>query len=470
MINHIVKMFLIFNVIQIALSQSILNPSPTKKIILERFSFFNKFGGNEEKKGLGFSYNFYSYLNTNLPNLENNNGLYIPKGYGLGSSYLVSYTNKNIFISMEPEINNVIDYSISAPKKESYFHKLNDNPIDKSVLLVDRLKNSGIKFRYKKISIGYGNWDQWWGPGIHNSLVLSNNAKSFNYIFFNNNKSLNRNLSYRFNFFVSDAIQNTQNNDFYLSAYSLIINYKNIELGRSKHILSGGYENIYWSKNEAILAPFKGANDKYWDQITDYYLSMNFPESRLKIFFELGIPKRSFGSESNSLIFPDHSVATIFGFRKYGLLDIDELLFGFEYTSTLMSQYYYKIPSYNWYGSHRYDYSSFLGRRWGAHSGTDSDDFLVFLGYLSNTGGLIYELNYERHGVSYNFPPEVKLESRVSVNYQYKNLYLSIIYENEYFEHYAFVDKSINVWDESFEPGSIQRTSTLLLCLEYTIY
>ena len=31
-------------------------------------------------------------------------------------------------------------------------------------------------------------------------------------------------------------------------------------------------------------------------------------------------------------------------------------------------------------------------------------------------------------------------------------------------------DKAKNVWDESFEPGSIQRTSTLLLSIEYKIY
>ncbi len=318
--------------------------------------------------------------------------------------------------------------------------------------------------------MGYGNWDQWWGPGLHNSLVLSNNAKSFNYIFFNNVKSLNDNLRYKFNYFVSDGIKNIQNNDFYLSSFSFIVNYKNIELGRLKHVLSGGYNDILWTKKQALLVPFSNENNKYWDTVIDYYLSIVFPDSKLKIFFELGIPNRSYLGTSNSLIFPDHSVASIFGLRKYGIFDVDKLLFGFEYTSTLISQYYYKMPSYNWYGSNRYDYSSFLGRRWGAHSGTDSDDFLVFLGYLGDTGGLIYEVNYERHGVSYNFPPEVKLESRVSVNYQLKNLFLNIIYENEYFEHYAFVDKAKNVWDESFEPGSIQRTSTLLLSIEYKIY
>ena len=55
---------------------------------------------------------------------------------------------------------------------------------------------------------------------------------------------------------------------------------------------------------------------------------------------------------------------------------------------------------------------------------------------------IIYGLNYERHGVSYHFPPEVKLESRISMNYNYKNFQIFVNYENEYFRHYGFVDNN----------------------------
>ena len=46
---------------------------------------------------------------------------------------------------------------------------------------------------------------------------------------------------------------------------------------------------------------------------------------------------------------------------------------------------------------------------------------------------------------------------------------LFVIYENEYFEHYGFVDVNRNVWDETFEPGSLQRTHTLLISFEHTL-
>ena len=106
----------------------------------------------------------------------------------------------------------------------------------------------------------------------------------------------------------------------------------------------------------------------------------------------------------------------------------------------------------------------------GAHSGSDSDDLLLYLGYIDNKIGFTYEINYERHGVTYHFPPEVKFENRVSATYYLKNIEISAIYENEYFEHYGFVDTNINVWDETFENGSIQRTKSLLFLIEYIIY
>ena len=44
-----------------------------------------------------------------------------------------------------------------------------------------------------------------------------------------------------------------------------------------------------------------------------------------------------------------------------------------------------------------------------AHSGSDSDDLYIFLGYQSDKYSLIPAINYERHGVNKSLPPEVKL-------------------------------------------------------------
>ena len=55
--------------------------------------------------------------------------------------------------------------------------------------------------------------------------------------------------------------------------------------------------------------------------------------------------------------------------------------------------------------------------------------------------------------------PEVKFESRINFGYSQKNILINISYENEYFEHYGFVDVNGNVWDETFEKvrSNVQR-------------
>ena len=83
---------------------------------------------------------------------------------------------------------------------------------------------------------------------------------------------------------------------------------------------------------------------------------------------------------------------------------------------------------------------------------------------------ILYGLNYERHGVTYHFPPEVKIESKVSVGYNFKHISCYLKYEDEYYEHYGFIDNNKNVWDETFNFGSIQRTKTLLFEIESTIF
>ena len=94
---------------------------------------------------------------------------------------------------------------------------------------------------------------------------------------------------------------------------------------------------------------------------------------------------------------------------------------------------------------------------------------LVFAGFIDENKSLIYGYNYERHGVSYHFPPEVKFESRLTVSFNFKELFVYINYENEFISHYGFVDNNQNVWNETFELGSIQRTNTLLISVEKII-
>ena len=64
----------------------------------------------------------------------------------------------------------------------------------------------------------------------------------------------------------------------------------------------------------------------------------------------------------------------------------------------------------------------------------------------------------------------VKFESKISASYRKNRMTIYLNYENEYFEHYGFIDSNLNVWNKTFEPGSIQRTNTIVFSIEYRLF
>ncbi|MBC8344707.1 MAG: hypothetical protein H8E56_00445 [Candidatus Marinimicrobia bacterium] len=450
--------------------QTSLNPSPIKILINESQSkIINQKSSIKNHFSLTFTQSLYN--NTNLPNLENQNGYYFPKGHGSISRILIQYHSKYLTLTAEPQVFSNREYAVKLPQKDKLFSVLNDVPLNDAYRInVNHFRNMGLQFHLKGVSAGYGNWNQWWGPGIHNSLVMSNNAEGFYHYYIGSAgyQPFIKKVSYKFKYMVSQEMKNRTVDDYYFSAWFLNLKYNVIEFGMSRNVLSGGYSDLPWSLSDAMTVLIDNKNNKYWDTINEYYLLAHFPESGLEVFLDIGFPNRSYAGKDPE-IYSDHAMGSNLGLRKQGAFGSDKLLFGFEYTRLVQGIYYNILPTPNWFDNIKYNYSSYKGRRWAAHSGADSDDFLIFMGYKDEQKSFIYGLNYERHGVTYHFPPEVKFESRIDVSYKRRNTRVHFIYENEYFEHYGFVDVNRNVWDETFEPGSLQRTHTLLISIQHTL-
>jgi len=472
--NNTINWLLIPYLVSISIAQTNLNYYPLKNLLIEKSNLLNTDLSSSNKlnqNSFQITYNQYFHINTNLPNFENHNGFYFPKGSGSITSLLFQYKGKYFFLSAEPQQINLKESNNMIPTKSSLYGVLNDVQLNNIVNDISpQFRNTGFAINYYDLGFGYGNWDQWWGPGIHNSLVMSNNAVGIPHYFFGTlqYKPIINDLEYYLKYMISDAMVNNAGEEYFLSAYYFSLRYRNIQLGMSKHILNGGYNDLDWSLNDAFAVLFTKNNNKYWDEITDYFISASFPSSGLKVFLEVGFPNRTYANKDPG-IYGDNAISSNLGLRKYGAFGKKELMFGFEYTRLVQGIFYNIIPTPNWYDNIKYNYSSYRGRRWAAHSGSDSDDFLVFIGYMDDRVSIVYGLNYERHGVTYHFPPEVKFEQRISVGFKYKNTFIYCNYENEYFEHYGFVDVNKNVWEETFEPGSIQRTKTFLISLEHTL-
>ena len=103
-------------------------------------------------------------------------------------------------------------------------------------------------------------------------------------------------------------------------------------------------------------------------------------------------------------------------------------------------------PSPSWYGKEYFHYSSYNGRRYTAHSGSNSDDLLLFFGELKSKSSYIISLNYERHGLEKSLKtkentgalPEVKIEAKLDYRYKIGNYTLLLFYEFEYLENVGF--------------------------------
>ncbi|MCU7548480.1 capsule assembly Wzi family protein [Chitinophagaceae bacterium LB-8] len=78
-------------------------------------------------------------------------------------------------------------YSDSIWKSYYYFLNHFDNPEKYGKGAYAKLfpGQSSIRFNYRKLSLGVSSEDLWWGPGIRNSLIMSNNATGFQHITFN---------------------------------------------------------------------------------------------------------------------------------------------------------------------------------------------------------------------------------------------------------------------------------------------
>ena len=83
--------------------------------------------------------------------------------------------------------------------------------------------------------------------------------------------------------------------------------------------------------------------------------------------------------------------------------------------------------------------------------------FLFIFGYEDSKNKAILGINYERHGVNFRFPPEVKIEYSLKLWKKIKDsTFITFNYENEHYRHYAFIDSNDNIWSQDFNEGSIQ--------------
>ncbi len=471
----------------------------------------NEYKKNKEKKDISsnlfrpsinignlknnWSLNFRAdyFNNSGAPNLENTSIKWVGKGISKYNSYKLSFINDFIFFSIEPYSfkSENLDYDI--PLRKGIYVRMNDaRPHNEKSIEWNGIREFQFITHYKGVGIGISNANMWWGPGIHSSLQMSNNTHGFRYFSlgtFNEKQIGPIKLDLRY---VFSKLDDKNVGEPYFSAILGSFTFSNnpiFTLGLSRAYISGhgNYAPTVYNLTlrEAINLPFEDLflnkkqidpNDPesavdLWDEILVGYLVAYFPKSGLKIYVEYGRDDHAWDWDDFKRQ-PDHSGAGVFGLRKYELFGNENLIGGIEYTSLIKSKFWSTRVPGTWYSKQVYDYNSYNGRWWGAHSGPDSDDLYIYFGYYGNKFRFVPSFNYERHGVidnnaliieelSYlgfnpetgrweiqtqdiiterqvNIWPEVKMEFRLNIGITIKSIDINFYYEHEVVDNLEF--------------------------------
>lgn len=406
------------------------------------------------------------FYNTNAPNLENTSDRWIGKGMSSFNSIHISYYGKILAGSIEPFFfinqNKKYDY----PNRLARFSRLNDNPAHKnSPYKVLNLRETQLYLHYKGFGVGWSNANMWWGSGIHSSLMMTNNTTGFAHIMLGTlrEKKFGK-IGFNFRYIFTKLDKKNPFKPFY-NAIALALTYYSdpiITVGLTKAALAGGAvgDRISWRNalfftfSSSIFAP----KDNVWlddDHTVAGYIETIFPKSKLKLFLEIGRNDIAW-SIDDLLLAPEYSTATVIGMRKYEIFNISDLFFGMEYLKQYYGTRIYRHPTGPW-NRGIFDYSSYNGRYWGPHSGTDSDDFYIYLGWMKNKFSMIYAFNYERHGIQipisimeidgrieqpHNGWPEVKFEFKLDLRYNLNGYRINLFIEREILKNFEFADKT----------------------------
>lgn len=278
---------------------------------------------------------FGQKLNTNQPYGGNDGAMSYSKGYQFQISGGVYAQFKNIKLLLRPEY---VQTASQEYKTSSYWGQV--NPAYKKLLL----GNSSLRFDLGKISMGVATQNLWWGPGIYNSLLMSNNAQGFFHYSINSNRPI-KNFLGTFQFQVisatltQDSLQGFENNglrrrninksDRFLS--SLAVDYqpsflKNISFGINRSLQS--YKNQlptdFVQKNIPVLGAFFGSTDVArdtfpQDQTVSIYTKWMFPKSHAELYYQFAYNDAK-ANWRDLWLDMSHSTAYILGFKKLFIL------------------------------------------------------------------------------------------------------------------------------------------------------
>ena len=258
-----------------------------------------------------------------------NDGLMIPaKGYQTLASGGIYAKVAFISIQLRPEI-------LFAENAEFKQYVSHSGQVD----LPERFGNkpytkfswgqSNIRVTAGPVSLGLSNENLWWGPGMRNSLLMSNNAPGFKHLTLNTTKPIAIGIGNIEGQIVGGRLEESQYttagtpDDWrYLSAMVVTYHPKwfpGLFLGLTRSFQQYGKDERKFSDYFPLFQAFQKKNTNEdsveRDQLTSLFLRWMMTKSKAEVYFEYGLNDHSYNLR-DFLMSPEHSRAYTIGFRK----------------------------------------------------------------------------------------------------------------------------------------------------------
>jgi hypothetical protein len=307
--------------------------------------------------------NFSQKLNTDHPYGWNDGAMSYSKGYQMqvGAGIFASFGN--LKVQLRPEFVK----TASGQYETNQSWGLVTNGLSKILP-----GQSSVRYDLGKVSLSASTQNLWWGPGIVNSMLMSNNAPGFFHYSFATNRPLKTFLgNFQFQIISATLKQDSSQGFEHRNlkklnlpnrnrAYNALtftfqpVIMKNITFGLNRAFQNLADNNIvgFVPKYLPVLGSFFGSayNDTiYRDQILSFNTRWVFPKNHAEVYFEFGYndAKDNF---RDLMLDMSHSSGYVFGFKKLSYLNnLDYLDFGAEVTRMAQTPSYLMRSAGNFY-------------------------------------------------------------------------------------------------------------------------
>lgn len=249
-------------------------------------------------------------------------------------------------------------------------------PFSKKTKVLPGQSFVGLKF--SNLALGISSENLWWGPGRYNSLLMSNNAPSFEHLRLNTHKPINIGIgNIEFSLVLGRMTRDTalgfENNNLQKRDFNYAMpstrQYNGINVVFQPKILQNVFVgfNRSFQNYELTKAEYQANYKSYLpvlnelfknnysddtlnkDQILSIFTRWLFPKTNAEIYFEFGYNDAKTNMR-DLLINTTHSSAYTIGFKKlHPLSDSRYLDLGFEATKMSQSPGYLQRSAGNWY-------------------------------------------------------------------------------------------------------------------------